>query len=171
MQSWLNKNCNLLSPFLFSQATKNVKLLVCASSLRRSSQTKRKNKRVFHYCQTSVLFFFYGGFLSGYWSLLALHLSGTPSLRTGTRPPSCLQLPKRPHISSEIKFTNSFFGHKKWFDSAITFFLIHVAIMGGSLLNHSLVFKDWLLVNYTLSLKLSAIKQKREGQKLKKKHF
>ena len=40
--------------------------------------------------------------------------------------------------------------------------------MGGSLLNHSLVFKDWLLVNYTLSLKLSAIKQKREGQKLKK---
>ena len=32
-----------------------VKLLVSALSLRRSSQTKRRNKIVFNYCQTSVL--------------------------------------------------------------------------------------------------------------------
>ena len=30
-----------------------------------------------------------GGILSGYQNLLALHLSGTPSLKTGTSPPSC----------------------------------------------------------------------------------
>ena len=35
-------------------------------------------KRVFNYCQTSVLFFITGGILSGYLSLLALHLSETP---------------------------------------------------------------------------------------------
>ena len=33
-----------------------------------------------------------GGIFSGYQSLLVLYLSGTPSLRTGTSPPSCLYL-------------------------------------------------------------------------------
>ena len=36
--------------------------------------------------------FISGGILSEYLSLLALHLSGTPSLRTGSRPPSCFHL-------------------------------------------------------------------------------
>ena len=57
---------------------------------------KRRNKRVFNYCQTSVLFFISGGILSGYLSLLALHLCGTPSLRTGSRPPSCFHFNNRP---------------------------------------------------------------------------
>ena len=39
---------------LFSQATYNVNLLVCALLLRRYSQAKRRNKRLFNYCQTSV---------------------------------------------------------------------------------------------------------------------
>ena len=47
---------------------------------------KNVGKRVFNYCQTSILFFTNGGILSGYSSLLALHLSGTPSLKTGTSP-------------------------------------------------------------------------------------
>ena len=34
----------------------------------------------------------YGGIFSGYQSLLALYLSGTPNLMTGTSPPSCLHL-------------------------------------------------------------------------------
>ena len=38
------------------------------------------------YCQTSVLFFSNGGILSGYLILLTLHLSGIPSLKTGTSP-------------------------------------------------------------------------------------
>ena len=36
-----------------------------------------------------------GGILSGYSSLLALHLSGTPSLKTGTSPPK-LSTPRQP---------------------------------------------------------------------------
>ena len=38
------------------------------------------------------------GIFSGYQSLLALYLSGTPSLETGTRPPSCLQLSIYSHL-------------------------------------------------------------------------
>ena len=53
------------------------------------------NKRVFYYCQASVLFLYNGG---GYQSLLALYLSGTPSQRTGTRPPRCLYLGNRLYI-------------------------------------------------------------------------
>ena len=64
-------------------------MLVCALLLHRSSEAKRRNKRVFNYCQTSVSFFNQRRILSVYQSLLALHLSGTPSLKTGTRPPSC----------------------------------------------------------------------------------
>ena len=81
----------LLTKSLFSQATYK-QLLVWALLLHRSSQAKRRNKRVFNYCQTSVLYFTNGGILSGYQSLLASHLSGTPSLKTGTRPPNCLLL-------------------------------------------------------------------------------
>ena len=55
-------------------------------------------KRVFNYCQTSVLFFTYRGILSEYFSLQALHLSGTPSLKTGTRPPRYLHLHNRLYI-------------------------------------------------------------------------
>ena len=33
-----------------------------------------------------------GGIFSGHQSLLALYLSGTPSLKTSTRPPSCIYL-------------------------------------------------------------------------------
>ena len=61
---------------------------VSASSLCRSSQTKRWNKREFYCCQTSVIFLYNWGIFSGYQSLLTLYLSGTPSLRTGTRPPT-----------------------------------------------------------------------------------
>ena len=43
------------------------------------------------YCQKTVLFLYNGGIFSGYRSLPALYLSGTPSLKTGTSPPSCLQ--------------------------------------------------------------------------------
>ena len=50
----------------------------------------RKYIRVFNYCQASALFFTNGGIPSGYSSLLALHLGGTPSLKTGTSPSSCL---------------------------------------------------------------------------------
>ena len=50
------------------------------------------NKRIFNYCQTSVLFFTNGGIHRGYLSLLALHLSGTPRLKTGTSNLSCLLL-------------------------------------------------------------------------------
>ena len=39
-----------------------------------------------------------GGIFSGYQTLLALHLSGTPSLKTGTRPPSCLHLDNHLYI-------------------------------------------------------------------------
>ena len=39
------------------------------------------------------------GILSEYLSLLALHLSGTASLRTGTRPPSCFYLNNRLYMS------------------------------------------------------------------------
>ena len=46
----------------------------------------------------SVLFFIYRGIPSGYSSLLALHLSGTPSQKTGTRTPSCLLLDNRLYI-------------------------------------------------------------------------
>ena len=35
------------------------------------------------------------GYYSGLPDLLALYLSGTPSLTTGTRPPSCLHLDNR----------------------------------------------------------------------------
>ena len=44
-------------------------------------------KSVFYYCQTSVLFLYNWGIFSGDQSLLALYLSGTPSLKTGTSPP------------------------------------------------------------------------------------
>ena len=40
-----------------------------------------RNKIVFYYCQTSVLFLYNGGIFSGYQSLLALYLSGTPLWR------------------------------------------------------------------------------------------
>ena len=56
------------------------------------------NKRLINYYQTSVLFFIYGGILSRYSSLLALHLSGTPSLKTGTRSPRYLHLHNRLYI-------------------------------------------------------------------------
>ena len=46
--------------------------------------------------------FISGGILSGYLSLLALHLSGTPSLRTGSRPPSCFHLNNRLYILNII---------------------------------------------------------------------
>ena len=42
----------------------------------------------FNYNQTFVLSLTKGGILSGYQSFLALHLSGTPSLKTGTSPPN-----------------------------------------------------------------------------------
>ena len=60
-----------------------------------------RNKRVFNYFQTSVLFFISRGILSGYSSLLALHLSRTPSLKTGTGPPSCLLLNNRLYMSPD----------------------------------------------------------------------
>ena len=53
------------------------------------------NKRVCNYYLTSVLFFIAGGIPSGNLSLPALHLSGTSSLQTGTRPPSCFYLDNR----------------------------------------------------------------------------
>ena len=53
-------------------------------------------KRVFNYCQTSVLSLPIGQ-LSGSQSLQALHPSWTSSLTTGTRPPSCLT-PQQPTI-------------------------------------------------------------------------
>ena len=58
-------------------------------------QVLREEIRVFNYCQTCVLYFASRGILSGYLSLLALHLSGTSSLRAGTRPPSCFNLDNR----------------------------------------------------------------------------
>ena len=67
-----------------------------------SSQTKSRNKRVFYYCQTSVLFLYNGGIFNGYPSLLAFHLSGTPSLMTGTRPASCLHLNNHPYVQDEF---------------------------------------------------------------------
>ena len=57
-----------------------------------------RNKRVFYYCQTSGLFLYNTGIFSWYHSLQALYLSGTPSLTTGTRPPSCLHLNNRLYI-------------------------------------------------------------------------
>ena len=54
--------------------------------------------RVFNYCQTSVLSFTNRGILSGYQSLLALNLSGTPSLKIFTSPPSCQLLDNRLYI-------------------------------------------------------------------------
>ena len=57
---------------------------------------------MFYYCQTSVLFLISGGILSGYLSLPALHLSGTSSQRTGTRPPSCLYLDNRLFMNSSL---------------------------------------------------------------------
>ena len=56
------------------------------------------NYRVVYYRQTSVLFLYNGGIFRGYQSLLALYLSGTPSLKTSTRPPSCLHLNNRLYI-------------------------------------------------------------------------
>ena len=56
----------------------------------------------FTYCQTSVLSFTNGGILSGYRSLLALHLSETPSLKTGTSPPSCQLLDNQLYMSPDF---------------------------------------------------------------------
>ena len=44
-------------------------------------QMKRRNKRVFYYCQRSALFLYNGGIFSGYPSLLASHLSRPPVRR------------------------------------------------------------------------------------------
>ena len=59
---------------------------------------------MFYYCQTSVLLLYNGGIFSGYQSLLALYLSGNPSLRTGTRPPSCLYIDKRLSMPLKLSF-------------------------------------------------------------------
>ena len=58
-----------------------------------------------HYIVTSLqiigidekrfLFLYNGGIFSGQPNLLALYLSGTPSLKTATRPPSCIHLDNR----------------------------------------------------------------------------
>ena len=78
-------------------------------------QTKRGNKRVFNHSQTNVLFFTNGGILGGYSSKLDLHLSGTPSQKTGTSPPSCLLLDNRLYMrapsycSFELGFTTQLF--------------------------------------------------------------
>ena len=53
---------------------------------------------MFYYCQTSVLYLYNGMIFSRYLSLLALYLSWTPSLKTGTSPPSCLHLHNRLYI-------------------------------------------------------------------------
>ena len=80
------------------------KLLVCALLLQSRSQAKRRNKSVFNYCQTSVLSFTNGGILSGYQKLLALHLSGTPSLKTGDSPPSCQLLDNQLSMTFDVQF-------------------------------------------------------------------
>ena len=81
------------------------------------SQRKRRNKRVFNYCQTKECFttvkqVFFSYTTEGYYSeqpdLLALYLSGTPSLMTGTRPSSCLHLDNGLYIIVLIKLPPKF---------------------------------------------------------------
>ena len=63
----------------------------------------RGNIRVFYYCHTSIHFLYNGGYYSGYQSLQALYLSGTPSQKAGSRPPSCLYLDNRLYIANGCK--------------------------------------------------------------------
>ena len=50
-------------------------------------------------CNAGALFVFIsGGTLSDYYSLLSLHLGGTPSLKADIRPPSCLLLGNRLYL-------------------------------------------------------------------------
>ena len=60
------------------------------------------NEMAKHYSQTSVLFFITGGILIGY--LCLLHLSRTPSVRTGSRPPSCFHLNNRLYMLAFFQF-------------------------------------------------------------------
>ena len=73
----------------FSNISYNVKVACMCFATARSSQAKRRNKSVFNYCQTSVLSLSTLGSLVDHRAWEALHLSGTPSLTTGTSPLSC----------------------------------------------------------------------------------
>ena len=77
------------------------------SSIKYAKQVQLK-RILLNYCQTSVLFFTNGGILSGYLSLLALHLIGTPSLKIGTSPPSCQLLDNHLYTSWDSHMTKYF---------------------------------------------------------------
>ena len=69
----------------------------------------RKQDKWWVFCSFSL---YNGGIFSEYPNLPAFHLSGTPSLKTGTRPPSCLHLDNHLYIQFKNDRGKLFLPHR-----------------------------------------------------------
>ena len=86
-RQWFIKSTYLLPPYSLRSQGDNKFI--------RSNWTVNEKKEGLTTVKQVFFSFTNGGILSGYLSLLALHLSGFPNLRTGNGPPSCQLLDNR----------------------------------------------------------------------------